>query len=145
MLFPLRTPDLATFSVAWAATAVVFLCLDYLWLSNMTSVLYRPRIGAHLAPDPRLGVAAVFYVFYAAGAAWFALSPGLITGSYLVTLVNGALLGGIAYGAYNATNLATLKDWSTLVAIVDTSWGMLLTATASCAGLFITRLFQGTS
>lgn len=145
MSFPLRMPDVMTFSIAWAATAAVFLLLDYLWLSNMTATLYRPRIGAHLAPDPRLGVAAAFYVFYAAGAVWFAVAPGLSTGSYVVTLVNGALLGGMAYGAYNATNLATLREWSDLVAVIDTSWGMLLTAISSCAGLFITRLVQGAS
>lgn len=139
----MRMPDISTFCIAWAATAAVFLFLDFLWLSTMTSALYRPRIGAHLAVEPRLVVAAVFYVLYAAGAAWFAVTPGLANGSWPLTLVNGALLGGLAYGTYNATNLATLRDWSALVAVVDTSWGIVLTATASCAGLFVARFVHG--
>lgn len=37
------------------------------------------------------------------------------------------MLGFVIYGIYNATNLATLKNYSVKVSIVDTLWGSFLT------------------
>ena len=51
------------------------------------------------------------------------------------------MLGLVAYGTYDMTNLATLKNWSVTVSIVDIAWGVVLTAMAATGGYFITRLF----
>jgi uncharacterized membrane protein len=39
-----------------------------------------------------------------------------------------------AYATYDLTNLATLKDWSLPVAVVDLLWGTALTSAAAAAG-----------
>ena len=38
--------------------------------------------------------------------------PAVNGASWVTALVNGALLGLVAYGTYDMTNLATLKNWS---------------------------------
>ena len=43
----------------------------------------------------------------------------------------GGLLGLAMYGVYNTTNLATISNWTWKVAIGDTLWGTLLTATTA--------------
>jgi len=67
--------------------------------------------------------------------------PAVSGGGWLTAVAGGALLGLIAYGTYDMTNLATLKDWSITVSIVDMAWGSFLTAAAATAGYFAaTRL-----
>ena len=69
----------------------------------------------------------------------FAVLPALEQGSLLRALWGGALLGLVAYGTYDMTNLATLKGWSSLVTIADMAWGMTVSAIAATAGTWITR------
>jgi uncharacterized membrane protein len=38
---------------------------------------------------------------------------------------DGAMLGLVTYGVYNATNYALLKDYPLKVAMMDTAWGVL--------------------
>ena len=45
--------------------------------------------------------------------------------------VDSAMLGFVIYGIYNATNLATLNNYSIKVSIVDTLWGSFLTCLIS--------------
>ena len=40
--------------------------------------------------------------------------------------VNSFILGLIIYGVYDATNYATLSQWSLSFALMDTLWGALL-------------------
>ena len=62
----------------------------------------------------------------------------------MTALVNGALIGLLAYGTYDMTNLATLKGWSLQVSLVDMAWGAFLSATASAAGYFAVSRFATT-
>lgn len=125
---------------AYIATAVVFFTLDYIWLSRMTGSFYRPLIGSLMLDQPRLGVAALFYVIYVAGVVVFAVAPALRAESVVTALMLGALLGGIAYGTYDITNYATLRNWPVMVLVVDVAWGMALTAVSAGAGYLLTRL-----
>ena len=50
----------------------------------------------------------------------------------------GALLGLVAYGTYDMSNLSTLKNWSVSVTIVDMAWGMTLSAVAATCGYLVT-------
>ena len=52
----------------------------------------------------------------------------------------GLILGSMAYGTYNLTNMAVLIGWSSDVVIVDIIWhGGLLTGTSSVLGLKLTE------
>lgn len=125
--------------IAYVATAIVFFAMDFVWLSTATGLLYRPRIGALLLDKPNLPVAAVFYLIYVIGVVAFAVLPALEQETWTRAAWAGALLGIVAYGTYDMTNLATLKDWSLAVSIGDWIWGTVATGVAATAGYFIVR------
>jgi uncharacterized membrane protein len=132
---------MTTYAIAYVSTAVVFFGLDYLWLSRIAIGFYRRHIGDLLLATPNFAAAGLFYLVYIAGIVYFAIMPAVAGGGWLAALAGGALLGLIAYGTYDMTNLATLKDWSVTVSVVDMAWGSFLTATAATAGYFtVTRL-----
>jgi len=64
--------------------------------------------------------------------------PAVSGANWTTALINGALLGLVAYGTYDMTNLATLKNWSVAVSVVDMIWGVALTATAATCGYLFT-------
>ena len=125
---------------AYGATALSFFALDFIWLTTATGLLYRPLLGTLLAPEPNLPVAALFYVFYVVGLVVFAVLPAANAGSWLMALGLGALLGLVAYGTYDITNLATLRDWPLMVTLVDLAWGATVSAVAALAGYGTLRL-----
>lgn len=120
---------------AYVAAGVSFGILDALWLRWAGPNLYRPLIGELLAPNFRLAPALVFYVLYIAGTVWFAVRPGIAQGVPYGVL-NGALFGAICYAAYDLTNQATLKVWSTQMTLIDIAWGASATALASGLAVF---------
>ena len=131
---------IASYTTAYITTTVVFFGLDFVWLSTISTNFYRSRVGALLLEQPNLGVAGLFYLVYVAGIVHFAVIPAVNATSWTTAAVNGALLGLVAYGTYDLTNLATLKNWSVSVSIVDMAWGIVLTATAATCGYFLTTL-----
>ena len=129
--------------IAYISTAIVFFALDYLWLTRIAIGFYREQIGSLMLASPNFAAAGVFYLFYVVGVVYFAVMPAVSAGSLVTALINGALLGLLAYGTYDMTNLATLKGWSLQMSLVDMAWGAFLTATAAAAGyLAVTRFAQ---
>ena len=120
-----------SYAIAYAATAFVFLAIDYVWLAFVAKDFYARSIGHLMRDAPDFGAAAVFYLFYVAGVVFFAVLPAE---SWKGALLRGALLGLLAYGTYDMTNLATLKGWPWRMAAVDMAWGAFLTATAAIGG-----------
>ena len=118
---------------AYGTAALVFFGLDFLWLTAMTPAFYRPRLATLLLAEPRLGVAATFYLLYVAGIVQLAVMPSLGS-SWIAAFATGAVLGLVAYGTYDMTNLSTLKGWSLSISLVDMAWGALLTGLAASAG-----------
>lgn len=128
--------------VAYASTAVTFLVIDFIWLSAMANVLYRPVLGDMLAPQFRLAPAVVFYIIYVAALIFFAVLPSLQPGKGLGTaLLYGAAFGFAAYATYDLTNQATLKNWSTMLTVADLAWGSFVSAAAAGAGHWFTARF----
>ncbi|WP_423067248.1 DUF2177 family protein [Devosia sp. CN2-171] len=123
--------------IAYAATAVVFFGLDFVWLSRMLG-FYRSEMGGLLLEQPKLGFAAGFYALYVVGIVALVVVPALGGGGWGQALLMGALLGLVAYGTYDMTNMSTLKGWSLNLALVDMAWGTFVTAVAASAGYFVT-------
>lgn len=115
------------------------LVLDGLWLGITASRLYRPQLGSLLLESYRLAPAAVFYFLYVAGIVALAVAPGLFAERWTVALSRGLALGLVAYATYDLTNQATLRQWPTIVTVIDMSWGTVLTGTAATAGYFAAR------
>ena len=130
------------FVVAYIATAVVFLGLDVLWLTQVALGMYRRELGGLLLDKPNLAVAAVFYLVFVAGIVLLAIFPALNGGSWVNALLMGAVLGLVAYGTYDITNLSTLKGWSTSLALIDLAWGTALTAVSATAGYLVLSWFH---
>jgi uncharacterized membrane protein len=130
---------LATYGIAYLSTAVVFLALDAVWLSQMADRLYRPAIGHLMADGFSLPPAVLFYVLYIAGVVFFAVAPALESRRpVLSALGHGALLGLLCYATYDLTNQATLKGWPWHITLLDLVWGATLTGTAAAAAAAIT-------
>lgn len=128
--------------IAYLATTVVFFAMDFVWISLAMKHLYQAKLGPLLLEKPNLAVAAGFYLLYVVGIVVFAVMPALAQGNWVRALWTGALFGLVAYGTYDMTNLATLKNWPWTVAVIDMAWGTAATAAAATAGYFITRYFS---
>lgn len=128
-----------TYLLAYAATAAVFLGLDLLWLGRIAKAFYARQLGGLLRDSPDLAVAGLFYLGYVAGILFLAVQPALQAQSWKVALLHGAVVGALAYGTYDMTNLATLKGWPLAMSLVDLAWGTALTATAATAGYLAAR------
>jgi uncharacterized membrane protein len=128
---------MAKYLAAYGVTAAVFLALDFVWLTTIALGLYRRELGSLLLDKPSLAISAGFYLIYVAGIVYFCVVPALNGGNWVNALVSGAILGLVAYGTYDITNLATLRNWSMTVAIADLSWGTVLTAISATAGYLI--------
>ena len=123
-----------SFVIAYVAAAVTMLALDAVWLTQAVPRIYQPQLGELLAERPNFAVAGIFYLVYLVGVVAFAVLPALDRGSWLQAFAMGALLGLVAYGTYDFTNLATLRNWPVGLSLLDVAWGVVLTATVSLAG-----------
>jgi uncharacterized membrane protein len=77
----------------------------------------------------------LFYLLYIAGVLIFV--SGSASAMVSSTLVYGALFGLFCYATFELTSLALLKHWSWPVAILDMSWGAVVTAVSATAGLAV--------
>ncbi len=124
----------------YLSTAAIFLVVDIIGLRFLVKPVFDRHVE-HLFADPfRMGPAAVFYLAYVAGILYFVSLPALRNQDPQSALIAGALLGLLAYGTYEFTNFATLRDWSMQQVVVDTIWGAVLTGTSAWAGVTLTRM-----
>jgi uncharacterized membrane protein len=126
---------------AYVAGLVAMAVIDGVWLAVIARNLYRDNL-AHLLGDSTNWFAAVaFYLIYVAGVTFFATWPGIEEGSALTAAWRGALLGFFAYATYDLTNHATLREWPTIVTVVDMAWGAVLTAAIAGLAAFVVLSF----
>lgn len=130
-------------AVLYLSTAIVFLALDATMLTTVLKPLFKAHLGAQLLDGFRVAPAALFYVSYIAGVLWFVSAPALRADAPRDALMRGAALGAMAYGTYELTNLATLRDWSWSMVVIDIIWGAALTGVSAWAGVRITRALTG--
>ena len=125
--------------ILYAACALIFFPLDFIWLSSMGKTVYRREIGGLLLDSPKLIIAAAFYLAYLVGVVVLVAAPA--EGDVLKALALGAVLGFVAYGTYDLTNLSTIKGFTPTIAVIDMAWGTALTAISAAGGVWISRLF----
>ena len=125
--------------ILYGATTIIFFALDAFGLRLLIKPVFDRHI-AHLYADPfRIVPAALFYLGYVAGVLWFVSVPALQKGDPMAALIGGVLLGLMAYGTYEFTNYATLRDWSMSQVAADMLWGGALTGVSAWAGVLIAR------
>lgn len=124
--------------ITYFATAVSFAAVDYVWLTQLSSQVYRPTLDSVVLPTARLGPATVFYLAYILGVLVLAVWP-YRNERLLKTTVMGAALGAMCYATYDLTNQATLIVWATRITIIDICWGTFITALGATIGGVVLR------
>jgi uncharacterized membrane protein len=127
------------FLVTYAATLLVFVSLDLIWLGVVAKRFYRSQLVGLIADQFNFPAATAFYLVYPVGVVTFAVMPALSSGSWMDAATWGAMLGFFAYATYDLTNLATLREWPVRLTLVDLLWGTALTTVAAACGQLITR------
>ena len=126
--------------VAYLITAAVFLIIDYIWLGVLMKDYFQTQLSHLMADDVNLAIAAIFYLFFAAGIVLFCVMPAFEAGSWAKAATLGAVLGFLAYGTYDVTNMATLRDWPVMMSVIDVTWGTTITAVSATAGYALTTM-----
>jgi uncharacterized membrane protein len=118
--------------IAW----LVLISIDIPWLwfrMNYHSQLFASVQGSPL--QIRYGPAALVYILFAMALLGYALPAE----SWQEAAKRGAIVGGVMYGFYDATNWATLRGWTAEMAIIDTVWGAVAGAIGSAALFYIQK------
>ena len=125
----------------YLATFAIFLLVDFLGLGVVVKPVFDRQIGHLLLENFRLLPAFFFYAFFVGVLIWFVSLPALAQDKGLLWVAfNAALLGAAAYGTYEFTSLAIMKDWTWNMVITDMIWGTTLTAVSATGGVWITRI-----
>ena len=127
----------------YVVTAIVFLALDALMLTWVMKPLFARHLGDAMRDSPMLAAASLFYLAYIAGLVVLVSLPALRDIDPLRAAWQGALIGAMAYGTYEFTSMAIMKDWSWRMVATDTLWGTFLTGFAAWAGVSLTLRFTG--
>jgi uncharacterized membrane protein len=123
------------------ATFIIFLAVDFVWLSFVATSYYKEQIGFLLSTQPNILAAGVFYTVYVIGLLYFVVLPALKVKKSHAGIVGfaGAFFGFVAYGTYELTNFATVANWPFELVMVDLIWGTVLTAVTAWASFMVGR------
>lgn len=125
------------------AASVTMLVMDLTFLGVIASGFYDAQLGGLRAPAVYWPAAGAFYALYLGALMVHAVLPAK---SLRNAASRGAGMGLLAYGTYDLTNWAVIRDWPGLLVPVDMAWGVLLTGTAAAAGYAVwSRLGHGGS
>jgi uncharacterized membrane protein len=125
--------------------AAALLVGDGLWLTFATPLFYRPMMGDLLRPDIQLGAAAAFYALYAVALSYLIVKPSLDKrlsldkGDLKDLCLRASLFGLTAYGTYDLTALAIIKDWPWALSLIDMVWGMIISLMAALIAYFVLK------
>lgn len=129
--------------LSYVSVLIPLVILDLIWLMFLAKDFYLEKMGFLFSKTINIYPIIVFYPIYSIGILFLAVLPALSSGNYLEALWRGALLGFVAYSAYDLTNHATISNWPLSMTILDIIWGVFVTATVSVSAYFIIRLIQG--
>lgn len=123
----------------YGMTFLVFFLVDLVWLGVISKNLYRKYLGHLMTPNVNWTAALLFYVLFIAGLVFFVVNPALEKENLRYAILAGGFFGLIAYGTYDLTNLATLKDWPLTITVIDLLWGTFLNAATSGLTFLLAR------
>ena len=127
--------------IAYVSAVLAFLVLDGLWLGLVAKNFYAEQMGELLRKDFLVAPAAGFYLAYAAGLVFLAVRPMHPELSLANVAFYGAVVGFLAYGTYDMTNLSTVRGWPPMMSVVDLLWGTVLSAGVATASAMSVRHF----
>lgn len=116
------------FLIAWLIVVVAMGVFDFAWLGGVAKNLYKREMGDLMADPVRKLPAAIFYFAYPVGLVFLALGGAPAT--LADALLRSAVVGLLAYGTYDLTNLAVIRNFSTSLAVIDLLYGTVASAVA---------------
>lgn len=131
------------FAIAYGLCLVLMAAFDFVWLGMMTEGLYRPAMQGLLRPDFQPGPAIAFYLIYVFALVWLVLKP-LLDGAETwpkaipALTIRAGLFALAAFGTYDLTGLAVIRDWPASLSLIDMAWGVcngVATANLAAFGL----------
>jgi len=131
------------FAIAYFSTLIAFVFIDAIWLGLVAKKFYATQLGPLMRDDILFLPAGIFYLLYSAGIVLLAVRPEQSNLSLLNVAFYGAVVGFIAYGTYDVTNLATIKNWPALMSLVDLVWGTAISSFVAVAGAIAVRKSLG--
>jgi uncharacterized membrane protein len=129
----IRSLPVTTFVLA-LVTGLVFLAGDFFMIPVVMRPLFQKHLGAGMVDSLRLMPAFLFYIIHIGGLVYFAGLPATRDGSAFTALVNGALIGLIAYSCYEMTSHTIMRDWHINLVLVDLTWGVIISALSAWLG-----------
>jgi len=122
-----------------------FVVADTIWIGFVMKSFYTQQMisfGRIFEGkfEPVLWAALIVYLFLSIGVVDFVLPKVAASANatgLLPVFLAGALLGAVVYGTYDFTNLATVKDYSVKLALVDLGWGAFVTGLASVVTKYV--------
>lgn len=119
----------------------IFFALDMIWLSLISKKFYQHQIGFLMKTNINIAAVILFYLIFILGLVIFVIEPSILKHSILNALILGLLFGLVTYATYDLTNLATIKNWPTIVTVIDLLWGSAASAAVSVATYYIWNNF----
>ncbi len=107
-------------------TAITFFVIDIVWIRLFAMSMYQKYISEIMTSTVRPLPIILFYIFYPL--ILYVVFKIVNVSSLQNLLILSFLVGVLAYGTYNLTNMGILKEWNWNIVIIDTIWGGLLTA-----------------
>jgi uncharacterized membrane protein len=130
--------------VTYLSTTAVMVMIDLIWLGLIAKPMYQQGIGHLMAEKPNIAAAISFYLLFPIGLMIFAILPEATEAGWQQTAICGALFGFFAYATYDLTNLATLKNYPLKLALIDITWGTLVSGISATAGKLVFTRFSST-
>jgi uncharacterized membrane protein len=123
------------------AAGLILGVLDALWLGVIAREWLVQQMGELRRTDIQWVPALAFYVLFSVGLSVFAIAPALESGDWLKAAMLGGFFGLVAYGTYDLTNWATVKNWPVPMVFVDMVWGAVLSAASAAGGVLLLKQF----
>ena len=121
--------------IKYLLAAIIFVVLDGIYL-NLVKDVFNKQIKSIQGTDIQINYiyTAITYIFLIFGLNYFIIQKNR-------SVKDAAILGLTIYAVYEFTNLSLFKNWSLLIAIIDTIWGALLYGLTTAIVYKISNLF----
>ena len=123
---------------SYLAILLNIIILDVIWLSFTFAKIYQKHLGHVFMNKPLWLPAVLFYLLYAFGLHFVVVRQTVGQSMGMIFLI-GFIFGAVAYGTYDLTNQAIIKDWPPFITMIDIVWGGFISGVAAAMGAWIFR------
>ncbi len=125
-------------------TFLVLMALDFVWLTSTGERLYRREMQGLMRSDVNFIAAGGFYGLYAIALSYLAISPSLANGrvAWPALSLRAGLLALAAFGTYDLTGLAVIRNWPVALSFIDMAWGTFAAVVTANTVALLLKMFR---